>query len=71
MKKIIADAEPFHPEPGAYVRVRVIDDGSGMDEATLARSRDPFFTTKRGHRGLGLAWAYGIITNHSGSATRT
>ena len=33
----------------------VRDNGSGMDEHTLARARDPFFTTKAGHTtGLGI-----------------
>lgn len=36
------------------LQVRVSDDGSGMDAATLARVRDPFFTTKGKKTGLGL-----------------
>jgi len=34
--------------------IDVIDDGKGMDAATLARVRDPFFTTKRKKTGLGI-----------------
>ena len=36
------------------LRIEVIDDGRGMDAATLARVRDPFFTTKHKKTGLGI-----------------
>jgi anti-sigma regulatory factor (Ser/Thr protein kinase) len=36
------------------LRVEVIDDGKGMDAGTLARVRDPFFTTKGKKTGLGI-----------------
>jgi CheY-like chemotaxis protein len=53
-------------EPGAYVCVEIVDNGRGIEPDVLPRVFEPFFTTKRGHRGLGLAWVYGIITNHGG-----
>jgi len=34
--------------------IEVIDDGRGMDPGTLARVRDPFFTTKHKKTGLGI-----------------
>jgi anti-sigma regulatory factor (Ser/Thr protein kinase) len=36
------------------LQVEVIDDGKGMDAETLARVRDPFFTTKQKKTGLGI-----------------
>jgi CheY-like chemotaxis protein len=53
--------------PGSYVCVEIKDDGIGISPEVLPRVFEPFFTTKHGHRGLGLAWVYGIITNHGGS----
>jgi two-component system cell cycle sensor histidine kinase/response regulator CckA len=53
---------------GAYVCVEITDNGCGIEAEVLPRIFEPFFTTKRGskHRGLGLAWVYGIVTNHGG-----
>jgi CheY-like chemotaxis protein len=52
---------------GAYVSVEISDDGGGIPSEVLPRIFEPFFTTKgRDHRGLGLAWVYGVVTNHGG-----
>ena len=54
--------------PGKYVAISITDTGIGMDEQTLKRVFDPFFTSKNSEMatGLGLASAYGIIKNHEG-----
>ena len=53
-------------QPGSYVCVEFTDDGRGIATEVLPKVFEPFFSTKQGHRGLGLAWLYGIVTNHRG-----
>ena len=50
--------------PGPAVLLEVIDNGAGMDAATLERIWEPFFTTKERGRGLGLPSALGILRAH-------
>ncbi|MEI7657646.1 MAG: MASE1 domain-containing protein [Phycisphaerae bacterium] len=53
--------------PGPYAFVEVTDTGKGMDQRTLDRIFDPYFTTKATGRGLGLAAAPGVIKAHHGA----
>lgn len=58
-------------EAGVFVVLTVKDDGKGMDEETLARVFEPYFTTKKQGEGsgLGLAVTHGIVEKCDGFIT--
>jgi PAS domain S-box-containing protein len=59
--------------PGVYLRLRVADNGTGIDEGIVNRIFDPYFTTKDKDKGtgLGLSVVHGIVKNYKGHITVT
>lgn len=56
-------------EPGSYVQVSIGDQGSGIAPDDQSKIFDPFYTTKRSGKGLGLAVSHSIIKKHRGHIT--
>ena len=56
---------------GPYIRLSITDTGSGMDEATMARAIEPFFSTKGIGKGtgLGLSMVHGLASQLNGELT--
>jgi CheY-like chemotaxis protein len=67
----VQTGHPSRLEPGVYVRLSVADTGFGMDQATLARAVEPFFSTKGIGKGtgLGLSMAHGLAAQLGGGLT--
>lgn len=55
-------------KPGSFVELTVQDSGQGIDDVTMSRIFDPYFTTKEqgAGTGLGLAVIHGIVEDYKG-----
>ncbi|MEA2108399.1 MAG: ATP-binding protein [Pseudomonadota bacterium] len=59
--------EAFFPLPaGDYIEISLKDHGIGIQEESLAKIFDPYFSTKKDGSGLGLAISYSIVNKHKG-----
>src|SRR5690606_33205945 len=53
-------------DEGAYVHISVEDHGAGIPRHQVEQIFDPYFTTKPGHHGLGLASSHSVVRRHGG-----
>ncbi len=70
-QKATRRSEPGGLAPGEYICLSVTDSGQGMDEDTVKRAVEPFFTTKGVGRGtgLGLSMVHGFAEQSGGRLT--
>jgi CheY-like chemotaxis protein len=72
-RESVRSAHPVKLRHGHYVRLSVADTGAGMDEATLKRAVEPFFSTKGIGKGtgLGLSMVHGLASQLEGGLSIT
>lgn len=51
---------------GNYVEIAFTDEGCGIAAEEIGKIFDPYFTTKEGGNGIGLASTYAIVKKHAG-----
>ncbi|WP_428262287.1 ATP-binding protein [Haliangium sp.] len=65
--EVVVETRASRGEDGAVVELSVSDTGPGIDEEVAAKLFEPFFSTKQGGTGLGLALTHQIIREHGGA----
>jgi CheY-like chemotaxis protein/two-component sensor histidine kinase len=62
-------SQQFDLKPGPYLKLMISDTGCGMNDVTLKKIFDPYFTTKEPDKGtgLGLSVVHGIVESHGGA----
>jgi signal transduction histidine kinase len=72
-KKVLTQLQPLKPDQGSFVKVSVIDRGTGIPKENIPKVFDPYFTTKtttdQKGLGLGLTLCYSIVKKHGGLIT--
>jgi two-component system sensor histidine kinase PilS (NtrC family) len=63
---VVVEAAPESVGGRAWARLAIIDAGPGIPAAERARVFEPFFSTKEGGTGLGLATVHRIVEEHKG-----
>jgi CheY-like chemotaxis protein len=72
-EEVVGQGNDTGLHPGQYVCLSIADNGEGMDEQTLARATEPFFTTKGVGKGtgLGLSMVHGMMEQMRGRLVLT
>ena len=62
-----SDRDQSRPNAAPFVEIVFADDGKGIPEENLPKIFDPFFSTREGTYGLGLAIVHNIVSMHKGA----